>query len=65
MRDLELLIPLIPGLVLAIRPQVFLKKTAGNEIENITKTRRLRLCGFGLLAATALLAASKVLSPHP
>lgn len=55
MSPVDVLIPLIAGLLLVARPQLFFKKV-GSEDELAKKTRRMRTIGYVLLGVAALYA---------
>jgi uncharacterized protein YjeT (DUF2065 family) len=55
MSPVDVLVPLIAGLLLAARPQLFFKKV-GSEEELAKKTRRMRAIGYVLVGVAALYA---------
>ncbi len=55
MSPVDVLVPLIAGLLLVARPQLFFKKV-GSEEELAKKTRRMRAIGYVLVGVAALYA---------
>ena len=55
MSPVDVLIPLIAGLLLVARPQLFFKNV-GSEEELAKKTRRMRTIGYALVGVAALYA---------
>jgi hypothetical protein len=53
MSVVDVLIPLIAGIFLVARPQIFFKK-AGSDEEMAKKRRRMRAIGYVLLGVAAL-----------
>jgi uncharacterized protein YjeT (DUF2065 family) len=55
MSPVDVLVPLIAGLLLVARPQLFFKKV-GSEEELAKQTRRMRAIGYVLVGVAALYA---------
>ena len=55
MSAIDVLIPLIAGVLLVARPQLFFKNVGSAE-DLAKKSRRMRLIGYGLLGVAALYA---------
>ena len=55
MSVMDVLIPLTAGILLVIRPQIFLKN-AGSDEEMASKRRRMQTIGYVLLGVAALYA---------
>jgi hypothetical protein len=55
MSAIDVLIPLIAGVLLVARPQLFFKNVGSAE-DLAKKRRRMRLIGYGLLGVAALYA---------
>ena len=53
MSVVDVLIPLIAGVLLVAQPQIFFK-SAGSDEERARKRRRVRLIGYVLLGVAAL-----------
>ena len=53
MSVVDVLIPLIAGILLVARPQIFFKN-AGSDEEMAKKRRRMRMIGYVLLGVAAL-----------
>jgi len=53
MSIVDVLIPLIPGILLVTRPQIFFK-SGGSDEEMAKKRRRMRLIGYVLLGVATL-----------
>ena len=63
MDRIDILIPAAIGLLLATRPQLFVK-AGGAAAQDPGKLRRLRLIGAALLSVALLYTAIRILSPR-